>query len=238
MLYRARENYKDQETHSKQYSHLKDAKIHRFKEAGFWRFDEKKYYSNKSQKYIIYENRKTFENNPATEEKLSLITALTLGKILNRVVILPKFHCSSGCKSKACLREDGLCAFYAHFHVERFNRYFANLYREHSFLSHSKVPENVKKSISPEIHVIEKKLEDKLSMTSNATVVFNKRKKKLSTNDVISWFGTGNLSEFSVLNFHSLYYQIQYPNKQWRENISKALLFCNYNQRFGGVSIS
>ena len=100
------------------------------------------------------------------------------------------------------------------------------------------MPETVKKSISPEIHVIEKKLEDKLSMTSNATVVFNKRKKKLSTKDVISWFGTGNLSEFSVLNFHSLYYQIQYPNKQWRENISKAILFCNYNQRFGGVSIS
>ena len=135
------------------------------------------------------------------------------------------------------MREDGLCAFYAHFHVERFNRYFANLYREHSFLSHSKVPENVKKSISPEINVIEK-LKDKLSITSNATVVFFKRKKKLSTTDVISWFGTGNLSEFSVLNFHSLYYQIQYPNKQWRENVSKALLFCKYNQRFGGVSIS
>merc|ERR1712073_7130 len=36
--------------------HTKEAKILRFKEVGLWNYDEKRYYTNTSQKYILYDN--------------------------------------------------------------------------------------------------------------------------------------------------------------------------------------
>merc|ERR1712045_368741 len=71
----------------------KAAKIYRFKEVGLWTFDKDEYYSNISQKYILYKNYRDFGNDTLYHEKLALKTALTMGKILNRVVVLPKFDC-------------------------------------------------------------------------------------------------------------------------------------------------
>ena len=46
-------------------------------------------------------------------------------------------------------------------------------------------------------------------VTGDKIRIETKNKKKISTHDVISWFGEGSVSEFSVLNFYSLYTYIR-----------------------------
>ena len=75
-----------------------EAKIYRFKEYGMWSVDIGGYYSDKTRKYIKYGNpidfgaREEFGCNNTMEE-VSLKTALIIGHILNRTVIMPRFHC-------------------------------------------------------------------------------------------------------------------------------------------------
>jgi len=52
--------------------------------------------SNASQKYLVYGNPvvwPSLESNDA-EERRALKAALALGQMLDRVVILPRFHCN------------------------------------------------------------------------------------------------------------------------------------------------
>ena len=135
-----------------------DGKVHRFKETGLWGVDNTRYYSNTSQRYIMYGNPTDFGYHESQwKERSSLITAMILGKILNRIVILPKFHCY-GCDNKACKRDTNECAFNAHFHVKSFNSQFANRYRENVFLKHPKVPNAIKNSVSPVIRIVKKNI--------------------------------------------------------------------------------
>jgi len=92
----------------------KAAKVYRFKELGLWMYDNKNYsrvglaggktgaassdsicyYSNPRRKYIAYENPNDF--GPLMTliyETNALKSALYIGHVLNRVVILPTFHC-------------------------------------------------------------------------------------------------------------------------------------------------
>ena len=213
-------------------SSLKEAKILRFKEVGLWRYDEKRYFTNESQKYLMYDNSKDFGYQLTPDkERSSLITAMTLGKILNRIVILPTFHCYGCDDIRACKRINNDCAFNALFHVKSFDSHFSGQYREHTFLNHVKVPETIKNSISPKIHIVTKgkKKVDGLA-TGDKIRIETKNKKKISTHDVISLFGEGPISEFSVLNFHSLYIYIHFNDHSWLNIFDDALKFYNYRQ--------
>jgi len=71
----------------------------------------------------------------------ALKTAMTTGYLLDRTVILPKFL------------EYPLNSF---IHVKTFNGQFSGRYREHSFLRHPKVPDQVKSELHTQAVVITK----------------------------------------------------------------------------------
>ena len=103
----------------------------------------------------MYDNPKDFGHRiTPNKEKSALITAMTLGKILNRIVILPKFHCYPCDELPVCTRITNQCAFHALFHVKSFDSHFAGLYREHGFLKHPKVPVHVTKAVSSKIYML------------------------------------------------------------------------------------
>ena len=214
--------------------YTKDAKIHRFKETGLWSIDTNEYYSKKSQKYIRYFNpinsKKLSPSEVKNIETNSLITAMTLAKITKRIVILPKFHCY-GCNNKACQRAIDHCSFNALYHIQTFNRNFSNTYREHLFLSHPKVPNSIKSSVSPVIHIIKSSTKKNIDLLkANKTVISTRDAINISAADIISWFEQGPLSKFHVLNFHSLHFNIKYNDPSWWNMFTNSFKFCSYRQ--------
>ena len=224
------QNNKPVVVHNNHY-YTKLGKIHRFKEAGLWSVDKNKYYSNKSAKYLMYQNPTDFGlSNRVTlrKEKDALITALTIGKLLKRIVIFPKFHCH-GCENNACKRATNHCSFNAHFHVQTFDEHFDGMYRENVFLNHPKVPEAIKTSISPKIRILNKGL--MRNMSSSDIAFSTGDSDNISATHIKSWLDGSPLRDFSVLNFDSLYLNITYNNPKWWNTIDHSLSFCNYNQR-------
>ena len=210
--------------------YTKFGKIHRFKEAGLWTVDKDRYYSNKTAKYIMYQNPIDFGGSTRItllKERAALITALTIGMLLKRILIFPKFHCH-GCENKACKNAANRCTFNAHFHVQTFHEYFEGMYRENVFLNHPKVPMAIKTSISPMIRILKKSFFRNVS-TSDMIIVAHDPE-NISPTQIKSWFASSPLIDFSILNFDSLYFDIKYNNPKWWKHIEHALLFCNYEQ--------
>ena len=166
----------------------------------------------------------------AGKERFSLITALILGKILNRIVILPKFNCY-GCVHGCVKRVANDCAFNALFHVKSFDSHLSGRYREHAFLKHPKVPDTITGSITPKILISEKgnQEHDGLSLGDTITIK-TKDKNQISQNDIINWFGLGSFSEFAVLSFYSLDFNIHVEDTSWLNEFEDALKPCNYRQ--------
>ena len=121
----------------------KNAKIYRFREHLMWLYDGyDHYYSSETRKYLTYTNPKPTTSNDlpknVTERELSALrTALAIGHLLNRVVILPRFHCGT--------RE---CPLNSVVHIKTFDEHFSGRYRESNFLQHPKVPDSVKQSVT------------------------------------------------------------------------------------------
>ena len=164
------------------------------------------------------------------KERRALITALILGKILNRVVILPKFHCY-GCVAGCNKRADNDCAFNALFHVKSFDYHFSGQYREHGFLKHPKIPDTITGSITPKIRIFSEDREDDDGLSRGDTIrIKTKNKNRIFTNDIISWFGQGSFSEFAVLRFYSLDFNIHFEDSAWFSIFDEALRRFNYRQ--------
>ena len=188
----------------------KAAKVYRFKETGLWQYDHHGYYSSPSRKYLTYSNPKRFGNRTKSCERTALKTALTISKLLNRTLILPKFHCD-GCK----IRKDA-CSLNTHFNVLTFDKYFKNSYREHVFLSHELVPEEITTSISPSIDI--------------SSEYEERPKSNITTNYFLNWFQRETLKDFSVLRFQELYFEFVHVEKEWTNILNSALEWSNYRQ--------
>ena len=203
----------------------------RFKEVGLWNYDEKRYFTNTSQKYIMYDNLDSGLRTTPGRDKSSLITAMILGKILNRIVILPKFNCYGCANMPVCNRVDNGCAFNALFHVKSLDSHFSGQYREHTFLKHPKVPDTIKRSISPRIHMFTRGRKDYDGLALSDTIrIGTKDKNMISSRFIISKFGQGFFSEFAVLRFHSLDFNVHFRNLSWISTINDSLRPCNYRQ--------
>ena len=130
-----------------------------------------------------------------------------------------------------CIRVANDCAFNALFHVKSLDSHFAGQYREHSFLKHPKVPELIKKSITPKIHILTRDIEEYGESTLTDTIrIKAKNKTKISSRYIISRFGQGSLSEFAILRFHSLDFEIKFKNLSWLSILDDALKMSNYRQ--------
>ena len=184
----------------------------------------------------MYDNLDFDHRTTPGKDRVSLITAMTLGKLLNRVVILPKFNCYGcacyGCASmQLCRRVENDCAFNALFHVKSLDSHFSGQYREHSFLKHPKVPDTIKRSITPKIHIFTREIEEHGESPLTDTIrIEAKNKSRISSSYIISRFGQGSLSEFAILRFHSLDFQIQFKNLSWLSILDDALKLSNYRQ--------
>ena len=188
-----------------------EAKIYRFKEYGMWAVDLNGYYSDRTRKYISYGNPIDFyadgdyrNNDTEVMELTSLKNALIIGRILNRTVIMPKFHCYNR------LEGVSLCHFGYRFFVRRFELLLPVLetYRESVFLEHSLVPKNTKKSVS-QSYVIDGPVWQTLSRIdrnqTNGVTVLTPEEDNIPEKDIRRWFAS---EPSRVLNFHSLYDKI------------------------------
>jgi len=163
----------------------KASKVYRFREHVMWMHDGvDQYYTSSSRLYLTYTNQlptlshddglSKNEQQAITESEISALkTAMTIGHLLNRTVILPRFH--SGSKAIESPLNSVL-------HVKSFDSDFAGQYRENSFLGHPKVPPDVNSGLS------EQQLSWHIDKRSNSTT--NRRNTTtVSDTDIIRQFG-------------------------------------------------
>jgi len=157
----------------------KQAKIYRFREHLMWLYDgNDRYYSSETRKYLTYTNPKPTTPKNSTERELSALrTALAIGHLLNRVVILPRFHCR---------KRD--CPLNSIVHIKTFDARFSDRYRESSFLQHPKVPDSIKRGLVTRELVMRENIE---SSTGTATI-------KLFSNDILQRFGDTTAAVINV----------------------------------------
>lgn len=203
--------------------------MYRARETGLWTYEgEDQYYSSPIRKYLLYDNPHDFGNSTVNrdEELRSLRSALALALILNRTLILPRFHCDSSV----------WCSFLSHYRLTTFDKYFRGLYREHSFLAHPKVPAHVRQSLSTKYFIATRRAQEisRINGTlKNITIVIPvNRERGAKDKEIIQWFVRHTES---VLQFHSLYNAFdQFDDEQsqrlFEERIADALQNAPYKQ--------
>jgi len=130
--------------------------VYRFKENLMWMYDENEsYYGSVTNAYLTYDNTPTTcqllppgmkaNSSAVSRDELSALrTALAIGQVLNRIVILPRFHCGPK------YTEYPLSFL---LNTVDFDSTFQDRYQESTFLLHPKVPASIKSSRSPPISV-------------------------------------------------------------------------------------
>ena len=175
----------------------KAAKIYRFKEQLLWRVDTDGYYSDPTRKYLTYRNIGS-DGSQATETE-ALKTAMLIGHLLNRTVILPTFSCEH-CQSKSCEVPSQQCAFNAHYKIETFDSFYKNQYREHVFLDHPLVPSS--SCEGSEVFLIQPSIQGHLKYPPQIKVLRPKDYCGPTEKEIYRWFS--DVTE-PVLQFYSLH---------------------------------
>jgi hypothetical protein len=136
----------------------------------------------------------TVSINSSNIELDALKTALYLGHVLNRVVILPRFHVTNNGEERTLNNWIKIACLDYHFYEK---------YRENAFLLHPKVPPAIKKDQTSTFWI---KTEESMTilgyLPQNVTSLTISSNKKISAQIIEHWFG-GQRS--AVLNLHSLY---------------------------------
>ncbi|KAK2189468.1 hypothetical protein NP493_106g06016 [Ridgeia piscesae] len=181
----------------------KEAKIYRFKEHLMWLIDKNGYYSKRTRKYLTYGNPLVFKTRSHTlsQERQALRNAMAIGQILDRVVILPSFHCGENETEKMH------CALNSFYRVAAFDATFGDRYREHVFLLNPKVPETVKNSLSDVYRIVSPESKNAIRRDSKKSPTGIKQLRPGSDDGATSveiekWLG--NIPE-SVLQFDHLF---------------------------------
>ncbi len=184
----------------------REAKIYRFKEMHFWNLNIEGYYTDTKRQYIMFDNPYTFGNSTETmiEELKALRNALAMGQILQRFVILPRFHCVA---QEDIDNEIQYCNLHDVLRLEEFQQSFMGRYREHAFLWHHKVPSKVRKSHSPLYYIGDRKPKDlgqDRQFTDEEVTVVRPRLPAMGADsaEVRKFF---EADKSRVLRFHSLY---------------------------------
>ncbi|KAK2140425.1 hypothetical protein LSH36_1357g00009 [Paralvinella palmiformis] len=217
-----------------------EAKIYRFKEYGLWEVDGHGYYSDSDRKYISYDNPIEFNNKGkykgfATEkmELMSLKAAFVIGRILNRTVILPKFHCH-GAKGYNPLPGQ-MCHFGTHYSMRKFESYLPALttYREHVFLEHPMVPKMINESKSEPFLIdgpVWQHPDGGVSNHPDSLNVLKPKGDRVLSTEVRKWFASKSAR---ILVFHSLYNEFDSDNKEVSDMLdilSKAIKNTDFMQ--------
>ncbi|ELU00880.1 hypothetical protein CAPTEDRAFT_192549 [Capitella teleta] len=185
-------------------------KEYRFKEMHMWVYDGDEYYSSSDRKYLVYNNT---DKSQSDVEALS--NAFAIGQLLNRTVILPKFFCGSNPLPKCSVRIS--CT------AKDFTTRFKGRFREHTFLTHPKVPRKVKDSAA-EVVLIKSNSVPK-SAKGDLILIPENKQKGATSDEIVRWLS--NRTE-SVLRFHSLYnafwkFTDQEANAEFMNTIGRAI---------------
>ena len=179
------------------------AKIYRFKENLLWKDDTDQYYSSTSAKYLTYENPYFFGDKTWEYEINALKTAMTIAKSLNRIVILPKFHCCQ-CEKQRCENERHRCSMLSLLNVKSFDAELFGKYREHVFLRNQLVPKQYKEIQSNQrLFVIKSQAYDNREDVLNSSTIRVITPKSASVGEIAANFQS--YSEYNIIRFHSLY---------------------------------
>ena len=207
-----------------------EAKTYRFKEMHYWLYDENQYYSSTERKYLTYTN--VYDADVGKTKPLELAalkSALSIGTLLNRTVILPTFHCGTKNTAKR------LCDVINHILIRHLDKEFPGKYREHTFLAHPKVPDRTKHSKSGMFLIQSNLQRDLLGALSRRNINrFTPRNTATGATgrEIISKFG--GIQE-TILNFHSLYGAVNYNSDailgtDFQQKLKKAIVDGKYRQ--------
>jgi len=198
----------------------KQAKTYRFREHFMWSYDGKDgYYSSQSRNYIMYTNPAPITPNMQelrTLQMTSLETALALGYLLDRTVILPRFYCSTDAKP---------CLLNSHIRIATFDKVFGGKYRESNFLQHPKVPDVVKQYMSHQPLFLHG---TRLSPSSKQFTVDSKT--------VVSFYHSKKerLINFGILAGIKITFSDNSTENEFHQKVHKAFLLSDYRQLSNG----
>jgi len=193
-----------------------EAKIYRFREHLMWLYDgEDQYYSSETRNYLTYSNPVPTKSQLAhmyRRQLSDLKTALSVGYLLNRTVILPRFNCGNVVQ----------CPLNSLIRIRTFDALFSKRYRESSFLHHPRVPDAVKQSVSDH---------ELISHTTRSLHTYNVNIVK--NDDIIKLFRN---SKHKVINLGILEgIEVTFKNSSagttLNERMRKAFKRANYRQR-------
>jgi len=168
-----------------------------------WMYDgSDQYYTSDTRLYLTYSKNET--------DISALKTAMTIGYLLNRTVILPRFHV----RKKA----EKLLNFFLH--IKSFDKYFSGNYRESSFLLHPKAPFNVKSGFSEQ------------NIIDNLDTYVPQRRYKVSGVDVVSQFGKlkDKVLMFKCLRNVYIILETNTENINFKLMLRRAFIRSNYRQ--------
>lgn len=208
------------------------AKIHRFRSHGMWFVDTDQYYTSQTRKYLVYRN--PIDYGPATLqfELTAFKNALFLGHILNRIIILPKFHCYGCTKYSLCLSK--YCPLQTFISIENLDKHFKNMYRENAFLCHPWVPKDIKEALPETLFYI-----------SNSTSLVTNRPRMIITEvvpenlndgptveEILTWFDSLTQPTIGFHNLYGTFYSL-YDSKRYADFILKlnaSIVSSDYRQ--------
>lgn len=201
------------------YMNTVEAKIYRFKERQLWFVNPDEYYTSSSRKYLLYENPYTFPLRESLRtkqmEEYALFSALAIGKLLGRIVILPRFHCYRP-REKRLTNNCSLLSLFEGNDLIKFDREFGEYYRESVFLKHPWVPFTVRDSLSDIILIKSKAVMEKISKHElrNVSHVFTPMDLVCGATgeEIWKWIHE-SLNSYKVLRFHSLYNAVKGLNQ-------------------------
>ncbi len=202
-----------------------------------WMVDQDGYYSSPDRKYLTYDNPFHWESGEETikQELTALKNALHVCVILNRTLILPSFNCSM-CEGNAiCTNTPGRCTLNTYIRISAFNAYFGDMYREHTFLNHPKVPQSIKDSISESLVIMTpttQEFENHLSL-NGVRHVFTPQNPTLgvTTQEIQDWLQP--FSQAKILSFHSMYgsyIEVEDKTNPFAESLNIAMQKAVYRQ--------
>ena len=203
----------------------KAAKIYRFREHLMWYLDgEDQYYTSGTRLYLTYTNK--LHTGPKSvngkqqemrvqSEISALKTAMTVGYLLNRTVILPKFPIGG----KSAL-ENPLNSL---IHVKTFDSEFSGKYRENSFLRHPKVPPQVKSGLHEQV----------LVMGKTDDLRSSRRKVTFSSFDILRQFGEANARVLAIGSLLNVKIALKKNSEDvaFGRKLHQAFFRSNYRQR-------
>ena len=204
-------------------------KKYRLKEHLLWHVDTDGYFSCPNRTYMTYDNPDDFgANSTYTEEYAALRNAFTIAHILNRTLILPRFHCYQ-CKMFPGEKPVSHCYAGKFYKISRLDRELP--YRESVFLRHPLVPQSVKTSVSPVMTITTGSHSDVAHQNVTYTFIA-KHAGGATPEEIIDWFG--KFSNVSVLRFRSLYGAITRIDRvgKFQRNLSDGLVPGDYRQYF------